>query len=612
MQPVTARGRAGRTRAGATWDGKASISRCSPSTPKGSNCACSTPAADARSSAYVAERTDQVWHCYLPEARPGTLYGYRVHGPTSRNKAIASTRTSCCSTPTRKQHRRARALERCAFRLHASGTSARTCRSTAATARAACRSAGDRTAFTWGDDRRPNVPWHDTVIYEMHVRGFTRQHPEVPPQLRGTYAGFAARAVIDYLQRLGVTAVELMPVHAFVDDRRLVEQGLRNYWGYNTIGFFAPDMRYSRDPAQVDEFKTMVKALHAAGIEVILDVVYNHTAEGNQLGPTLCFRGIDNAAYYRLMPDDPRYYMDYTGCGNTLNMQHPRVLQLIMDSLRYWVTEMHVDGFRFDLAAALARETARGRPPAALLRHHASGSGAVAGQADRRAVGPGRRRLPGRQLSRRLGRMERPVSRHHARATGKATAGSSANFARRLTGSSDLYGRSGRRPCASINFITAHDGFTLHDLVSVQRQAQRGERRRQPRRHTTTISRGTAASKDRPTIRRSTRCASARSATCWRRCCCRRACRCCSPATRSAARSRATTTPTARTTRSAGSTGTSDARATATAEFATRDDRAYGANIRFSGGRDFFQGRPMHGERSQGHRLAQARRHRDD
>ena len=210
-------------------------------------------------------------------------------------------------------------------------------------------------AFSWGDDRRPRIPWRDTVIYELHVKGFTQMHPEVPEHLRGTYGALATLPVINHLKRLGVTAVELMPIHTFVDDRHLVEKGLRNYWGYNTIGFFAPEMRYCAQ-GHMNEFKTMVRKLHSAGIEVILDVVYNHTAEGNHFGPTLSFRGIDNAAYYRLVPDNPRYYTDYTGCGNTLNMMHPRVLQLIMDSLRYWVLEMHVDGFRFDLAAALARE----------------------------------------------------------------------------------------------------------------------------------------------------------------------------------------------------------------------------------------------------------------
>jgi glycogen operon protein len=210
-------------------------------------------------------------------------------------------------------------------------------------------------AFTWGADTPPRTPWHRTVIYETHVRGFTIQHPDVPPPLRGTYAGLATAPVVDYLKQLGVTAVELMPVHTFVDDRTLVEKGLRNYWGYNSIGFFAPEPRYCAG-FSINEFKTMVKVLHSAGIEVILDVVYNHTAEGNHMGPTLSFRGIDNQAYYRLSPEDARYYTDYTGTGNTLNMRHPRVLQLIMDSLRYWVLEMHVDGFRFDLAATLARE----------------------------------------------------------------------------------------------------------------------------------------------------------------------------------------------------------------------------------------------------------------
>jgi isoamylase len=210
-------------------------------------------------------------------------------------------------------------------------------------------------AFTWGNDRAPRIPWHDTVIYEAHVRGMTIRHPDVPAHLRGTYAGIATAPIVDHLVRLGITTLELMPVHAFPDDRHLIDKGLRNYWGYNTLGFFAPDMRYSAT-GRISEFKTMVKVLHSAGIEVILDVVYNHTAEGNQMGPTIAFRGIDNASYYRLMADNPRYYMDFTGTGNTLNLQHPRVLQMLMDSLRYWVLEMHVDGFRFDLASALARE----------------------------------------------------------------------------------------------------------------------------------------------------------------------------------------------------------------------------------------------------------------
>ena len=267
-------------------------------------------------------------------------------------------------------------------------------------------------AFTWGDDHAPRIAWKDTVIYEAHVKGLTRLHPDVPPQLRGTYAGLASAPVLDHLRRLGVTAVNLLPVHTFVDDKRLVELGLRNYWGYNTIGFFAPDMRYSAT-GTLGEFKTMVKVLHGAGMEVILDVVYNHTAEGNHFGPTLSFRGIDNAVYYRLA-EDRRYYVDYTGTGNTLSTLHPIVLRLIFDSLRYWVTEMHVDGFRFDLATTLAREQHAFDPLRRVLRHRTPGPGAIAGQANRGAVGPGRRRLPGGRISARLVRLERPLPRRRA------------------------------------------------------------------------------------------------------------------------------------------------------------------------------------------------------
>jgi glycogen operon protein len=412
----------------------------------------------------IRECTDQVWHCYLPEARPGMLYGYRVHGPYRPEEGHRFNPNKLLLDPYARNivgnlrwsdalfgytigHRR----EDLSFdrRDSASGT-------------AKCKIIDP--AFTWGGDRRPQIPWQDMVIYELHVRGFTLQHPDVPPPLRGTYAGLATAPVIDYLRRLGVTTVELMPVQAFVDDRRLVEQGLRNYWGYNTIGFFAPDARYSAS-GKVNEFKTMVKTLHSAGIEVILDVVYNHTAEGSHLGPTLCFRGIDNASYYRLKGDEPRYYTDFTGTGNTLNMQHPRVLQLIMDSLRYWVTEMHVDGFRFDLAAALAREL-----------HEVDKLGSffdiirqdpVLNQvkliAEPWDLGAG-----GYQVG------NFPVGwaewndryRDAMRAYWKGDGGVIGEFALRLTGSSDLYNRSSRRPYASINYIASHDGFTLHDLVS--------------------------------------------------------------------------------------------------------------------------------------------------
>jgi glycogen operon protein len=319
-------------------------------------------------------------------------------------------------------------------------------------------------AFTWGSDTSPRIPWHETVIYELHVKGFTMCHPDVPERLRGTYAGLATAPVIEYLTRLGVTSIELMPVHSFVDDRQLVERGLRNYWGYNSIGFLALEPRYLADNT-IREFKTMVKTLHSAGLEVILDVVYNHTAEGNHLGPTLSLKGIDNSTYYRLMPDNPRYYQDYTGTGNTLNMRHPRVLQLIMDSLRYWVLEMHVDGFRFDLAATLARELHEVDRLGAFLDiiHQDPVLSQVKLIAEPWDLGEG-----GYQVG------NFPVGwaewndryRNTVRSYWKGDEGLAADLAYRLTGSSDLYGHSGRRPYASVNFVTAHDGFTLQDLVS--------------------------------------------------------------------------------------------------------------------------------------------------
>jgi glycogen operon protein len=302
------------------------------------------------------------------------------------------------------------------------------------------------------------------VIYELHVRAFTMRHPEVPPQFRGTYEGLASGPVIQYLRRLGVTTIELMPIHAFIDDRQLVERGLRNHWGYNTLGFFAPEARYSAS-GKVKEFKTMVKTLHSAGIEVLLDVVYNHSCEGNQLGPTLSLRGLDNAAYYILDPENPRHYADFTGCGNTVNLEHPRALQLVMDSLRYWVEEMHVDGFRFDLASALARESGR-------VEHLGGFFDAIRQDpvlnrvkliAEPWDLGHG-----GYQVGNfPLGWAEwNDRYRDGMRAYWKGDGGVIGEFASRITGSSDLYGRSGKRPHASINFVTAHDGFTLQDLVS--------------------------------------------------------------------------------------------------------------------------------------------------
>jgi glycogen operon protein len=326
-------------------------------------------------------------------------------------------------------------------------------------------------AFSWGDDRPPRTPWNRTIIYEAHVRGLTMRHPKVPEELRGTYLGLAMDPVVDHLLALGVTAVELMPVHHGVAERAVVQRGLTNYWNYNSIGFFAPEPRYATGGLgeQVAEFKTMVKRLHRAGIEVVLDVVYNHTAEGNHLGPTLAFRGIDNASYYRLDPHDPRRYVDFTGCGNTLNMLHPRTIQLIMDSLRYWALEMHVDGFRFDLAPALARE---------LYEMERLGTffdiiqqDPVLSQvkliAEPWDLGPG-----GYQVGNFPGGWAEWNGRYRdsVRRFWRGDAGQLAELGYRLTGSSDLYGSSGRNPYASINFVTCHDGFTLADLVSYERK----------------------------------------------------------------------------------------------------------------------------------------------
>src|ERR1700722_3656823 len=303
----------------------------------------------------MSEQTDQVWHCYLPEARPELLYGYRVHGPYEPAKGLRFNPHKLLLDPYAKQIAGDIKWSDSHFGYRVGSRQGDLSFDRRDNAPGMLKARVIDPAFTWGTDRAPRTPWHKSVIYELHVKGFTIRHPRVPEALRGTYAGLGTAPVIDHLLNLGVTAVELMPVHYFVDDRQLIERGLRNYWGYNTIGFFAPASRYSAT-SSVNEFKTLVKTMHSAGIEVILDVVYNHTAEGNQLGPTLSFRGIDNPVYYRTVGDNPRYYTDYTGTGNTLNMRHPRVLQLIMDSLRYWVLDMHVDGFRFDLAATLARE----------------------------------------------------------------------------------------------------------------------------------------------------------------------------------------------------------------------------------------------------------------
>lgn len=450
---------------GATWDGMGvNFALFSESAERVELCLFDASGRNEIARLALREQTDQVFHGYLPQARPGLLYGYRVYGPYRPQDGHRFNGNKLLLDPYARNIVGAIRWHDALFGYRVGSPQADLSFDRRDSAPYLPRCKVIESAFTWGDDRPPNVPWHETVIYELHVAGFTRQHPDVPPALRGTYAGLACAPVIDHFKRLGVTTIELMPVHSFLDDRHLVEKGLRNYWGYNTIGYFAPEHRYSAS-GKVSEFKTMVRTMHEAGIEVILDVVYNHTAEGNELGPTLAFRGIDNASYYRLAHDSLRHYQDFTGCGNTLNMQHPRVLQLLMDSLRYWVTEMHVDGFRFDLASALARELhAVDRLSAFfdILRQDPVLS-RVKLIAEPWDLGSG-----GYQVG------NFPVGwaewndkyRDTMRAYWKGEGGVIGEFAQRLTGSSDLYNRSSRKPYASINFIAAHDGFTIADVVS--------------------------------------------------------------------------------------------------------------------------------------------------
>jgi glycogen operon protein len=416
----------------------------------------------------LPEYTDQVWHGYLPDARAGQFYGYRVHGPYEPDKGHRFNPHKLVLDPYAKAIARKVQWgdELFGYKIGDPQVDL-SCDERDSAGKAPLGVVIDN-AFTWGDDRPPRVPWHKTVIYEVHVKGFTKRHPKVPDELRGTYGGVASEAAIAHLKALGITTVELLPVHHHVDDRYLTDKKLSNYWGYNTLAYFAPDVRYSgyKEPIEsVREFKMMVRALHSAGIEVILDVVYNHTAEGNQCGPTLSFRGIDNAAYYRLVRDQPRYYMDYTGCGNTLNMQHPRVLQLIMDSLRYWVLEMHVDGFRFDLASTLARELHEVDRLGAFfdIVHQDPVLSQVKLIAEPWDLGDGGYQVGNFPV---LWTEWNGKYRDCVRRFWKGDGGTAAEFASRLCGSSDLYEQSGRRPYASINFITCHDGFTLQDLVS--------------------------------------------------------------------------------------------------------------------------------------------------
>lgn len=416
----------------------------------------------------LPEQTDMVWHGYLPDVLPGQLYGYRIDGPYDPEQGHRFNSNKVLLDPYAKAIGRGAKWHDTLFGYRVGDPAEDLSFDKRDSAPWVPLAAVIDPAFTWGDDRRPRTPWHKTVIYELHVKGFTKLHPRVPEKLRGTYTGLASEPAIRHLQDLGVTAVELMPVHYHLDERHLVERNLTNYWGYNTLAYFAPDVRFSssRSPVGVvREFKRMVRSLHAAGIEVILDVVYNHTGEGNQLGPTLSQRGIDNAAYYRLSPENRRYYIDYTGCGNTMNMQEPRVLQLIMDSLRYWVLEMHVDGFRFDLASALARELHAVDKLASFfdIIHQDPVLSQVKLIAEPWDVGEGGYQVGNFPV---LWTEWNGKYRDCVRRFWRGDGGTVAEFATRLCGSADLYSHSGRRPYASINFVTCHDGFTLQDLVS--------------------------------------------------------------------------------------------------------------------------------------------------
>lgn len=405
------------------------------------------------------------WHCYLPTIEPGQRYGFRVHGPWVPEEGRRCNPAKLLLDPYAKAIDGRVQWDEAVFPYNfADGPESR---NDSDSAPFMPRCIVHQPHFDWNGDRKLQIPWHETVIYEVHVKGFTARHPEIPPELRGTYAGLTHPAAIDYLKRLGITAVELMPIHYFIHDKNLTDRGLRNYWGYNSIGYFAPQEEYAADKrpgAAVAEFRQMVKTLHQAGMEVILDVVYNHTAEGNHMGPMLCFKGIDNAYYYRLT-EDRRYYMDYTGTGNSLNMRHPHTLQLLMDSLRYWVLEMHVDGFRFDLASTLARELHDVDRLSAFfdIVQQDPVISQVKLIAEPWDVGEG-----GYQV----GNFP-PVwtewngkYRDCVRDFWRGEDSTLGEFANRFTGSSDLYANTSRLPHASINFVTAHDGFTLRDLVS--------------------------------------------------------------------------------------------------------------------------------------------------
>jgi isoamylase len=450
---------------GATWDGSGvNVAVFSANASRIELCLFDADGRRETDRIALPEFTHEVWHGYFPDLRPGQLYGLRAHGPYAPeaghrfnpNKLLLDPYARALSGEVRWHD------SLYGYRIGSSRGDLSFDRRDSARAMPKCRIID--AAHTWGHDRPGQRPWFETVIYEAHVKGMTRSHPDLGPPTAGTFEGLGSRVVVEHLAKLGVTAIELMPIQAFFDDRHLVEKGLSNFWGYNTIGFFAPAPRYLMPGGDIAEFKTMVQRLHEANIEVILDVVYNHTAEGNQMGPTLSFRGLDNASYY-VLADDPRYYFDTTGCGNNVNLRHPRVVQMVMDSLRYWVEECHVDGFRFDLAVALTRDRnavdfaspfldAVIQDPVLAKVKMISESWDL-GENGYQVGGfpPGWAEWNGR-------------FRDHIRAYVKGDENKIDDFARNLLGSGDIFDRRGRRPWASVNFITAHDGFTLADLYA--------------------------------------------------------------------------------------------------------------------------------------------------
>ena len=450
---------------GATWDGEGTNFSVFSEHSEWVELVLFDTEGQASASYELAEYTDLCWHGYVHGVGPGQRYGFRVHGRYEPERGLRCNPAKLLLDPYAKAIEGAIEWGPEVFG-YVFGKEEK--RNDLDSATKVPRSIVIDSFFPWGDDRHPNVSWADTVIYEAHVKGMTMRHPDIPEELRGTYAGLAHPAAIDHLLGLGVTAVELMPVHHFIDAQHLVEKGLRNYWGYDSIGYFAPEARYSSggaDGQQVHEFKAMVRAFHRAGLEVILDVVYNHTAEGNHLGPTLNFRGIDNAAYYKLVEDDLRFYWDVTGTGNTLNVGQPQTLQMIMDSLRYWVLDMHVDGFRFDLASALARQFYEVDRLSAFfdIIHQDPILSQVKLVAEPWDVGQG-----GYQVGNFPVRWAEWNGRYRdtLRDYWRGQSGGVSDLAYRLSGSSDLYQGDGRRPSASINFVTCHDGFTVRDLVS--------------------------------------------------------------------------------------------------------------------------------------------------